>query len=233
MPDIKPATVAQVAPKAPKGKSKKKTSASKKSDTSAARARVGAASIRSIPGAAVVAGEILGAGAAWSAASAYRASQGADLRLGKMVDVRLIAGVGGIVAGLWKPGTKWASHAVYLGLGTLGSWAHEYSFEAAAKWSKPAGAAAPTSEGVVIGQIDNGGDEAGLFSRRKRLAKIERRLEHLRRRKSRLEGKVASRGRLADYGDYEEAPRRGHRGSPQMVEVPLWAVRPQYRQQMA
>jgi len=221
---ITPPSASKARPRKRKSKRKRKSSGRSRSRSTVAKARTKAAKES-----AVVAGELLGSGAVWSGASAWRAAQGKDLKIPVIkTDARIVTGVAGLVAGLWWPKSKWSSHAVNVSLGTLGSWVHEYSYEMGAKWgekgeSAPAASAA-TSQGVVLGALDEDyddeeeEDESGLFGRRQRIQRIGRKLSRLRSR----------RGRLQHQLGYDDAQQE-----PQMVQVPLYAVRPRYRRQLA
>jgi len=226
MAGLAPPTISSVSSKK-KTPAKKSASATKKR-TSAARGRTAA-----IQHTAICAGEILGVGAASSALSAYRQAKGKSLLIADTVDARVVGGLLGVVAGLWKPSAKWSQHAINAGLGALGSWGHEYSFEVSGTYFGAAKPATTAAEGIVLGQLEGAYDddeEAGAFGRKRRLKRIERRLGRLRARRTRIQSRlgvtpaVAQRS-LPDYGGYE----RGGSPAGEYVRVPAWAVKPQYR----
>ncbi len=227
--------------KPPSGRSpaKKKTTARKKPASTRARLTAARARKKAVTDTAVTAGELLGAGAMWSGVSAWRNTKGQDLKLFKTVDTRIVAGLAGLVAGLWWPKAKWSEHAVNLSIGTLGSWVHEYSYEMGSKWAGKAAPATTSASGIVVGDVvgdydddeaegyddeTEGMDEVGLFGRRARLARIERKLARLKNRRARIASKLAARGRLP--AGHEAGP------GPQMITVPAGAVRPGYLARM-
>ena len=202
--------------------SKRKTGTKKPTPSTRSRLNAATARTKQIVQASIITGEILGAGAAASAVAGWRGNQG--IKLGP-VDGRLIAGLGAMIAGMWDPKTT-NQHLVNVGIGVLGSWTHEQAFEMGAKWS--GSAASVSSEGVVVGAVDDDEDddedESGALGGRRRgnrLARLTRKIQRLKARRARLSGGEAAPQRRRG--------QRGQRGGAQMVTVPIHAVRPQYR----
>ena len=158
----------------------------------------------------IPAAEMIGAASVASALAAYRKAQGKDLKLGP-VDLRIVAGLGLHVLGLWKPATN--THLVNLGTGLLGSFlidkARDYGDAMVAKAGASATTETKTAEtpvtesgkGVVVGEIDESGAVKWPWSKAGKKQRQEKRIAHLDEKEARIaQGKPT--------GDTRRRPRQ-------------------------
>jgi len=182
--------------------------------------RLSQARMGQVSTAAIHVGEIAGSALIGSAVAGYReATAGADgMKIAGKVDARIVAGLAGLIAGLWKAGAT-NTHLLNVGTGLLTSWGTDYAREQGSKMaakmataSAPAPtqqAAAPAVPGIVVGRVHTHGKHAGEGEPSHRQ---ERRQGRIHEKIQRLTGR---RAELAD-----DAPQ---------AHIPLSWIRPEYR----
>jgi len=147
------------------------------------------------------AGTILGTGVLLSAISGYRESS--DQRVGEgliihpkyaPVDLRVVLGLGGLVAGQAARGkTSWSPRFTEVGVGSLASWLFDQAYERGAKWAGTPltfAPAAPASNGIVVGRISEHRREH-LLEKEHDIESKERKLAE---RLDKLKSKLAKHG---------------------------------------
>lgn len=218
---VTPAKSAKPAKKKAKGSSKKKGRASTSSIWSwIGMAKGRAASKGQLTDAAKSVGTILGAGTAWSIASGYQDAKSKDLKVGYQnykIDARLLVGGAGIVSGYWSGKPTWyQKRFAEIGVGSLASWLFDQAHDRSVKMYAPA---APAAQGIVVGRVG------------KRIERIEKKEAKLETRLDKLRAKVSAK---QGGGRARDGHRRGGQGEMRLIDnVPLRAIRPEYRKEFA